>query len=462
MDKDLEKVLEHNASTTVEQGANKPRLICGRKVKNRKVALVLCYLGAGYQGMQRNPGAKTIEADLEKALYAAGGIPEDSRFKFGKLQWERAARTDKGVSALANVVSLNLLVPRTDPQDMATEINKHLPKQIQITQLVRTAPSFNAKQLCDFRVYEYLIPCWVLDPSSCKSADEFVDILSQRRGKRMEMEKLDEILQEVIGARNEEITQAEPIQIDTHDFDITQSAPDIPATFGQNNSSILSTSNIQKFNQILSKYEGTHNFRNFTQREKADNPATIRFMKCIRVAGLIKFQDEEVWLRIEITGQSFLLYQIRKMMSLAIAIIRQEAPEDAISTALTSMRDLNVPPAPAGTLYLYECNYGSYNKKWEDREALDPVQECKQQIMDFRLKILYPYIYSYCKATKVFGVFCYNLRDSVYGFSNWKKLEGVDEPHSCSKRKQEGSPDSPPKDKKIKTEENKEELKTDD
>ena len=45
------------------------------KVK-RKVAMFLAYDGHGYQGMQRNPGAKTIEDELFRAIHAAGGISD--------------------------------------------------------------------------------------------------------------------------------------------------------------------------------------------------------------------------------------------------------------------------------------------------------------------------------------------------------------------------------------------------
>jgi tRNA pseudouridine38-40 synthase len=44
--------------------------------KKRKCALFLSYVGHGYQGMQRNPGVKTIEDDLFKAITEAGGISE--------------------------------------------------------------------------------------------------------------------------------------------------------------------------------------------------------------------------------------------------------------------------------------------------------------------------------------------------------------------------------------------------
>jgi hypothetical protein len=44
--------------------------------KKRKCALFLSYVGHGYQGMQRNPGARTIEDDLFQAIVKAGGVSE--------------------------------------------------------------------------------------------------------------------------------------------------------------------------------------------------------------------------------------------------------------------------------------------------------------------------------------------------------------------------------------------------
>lgn len=53
--------------------------------------------------MQRNPGARTIEGELEKALFRAGAIAEQDLGDMRKIDWMRAARTDKGVSALGQV-----------------------------------------------------------------------------------------------------------------------------------------------------------------------------------------------------------------------------------------------------------------------------------------------------------------------------------------------------------------------
>ena len=44
--------------------------------KKRKCAVTFAYVGAGYAGMQRNPGVRTIEGELEGAIARAGGISD--------------------------------------------------------------------------------------------------------------------------------------------------------------------------------------------------------------------------------------------------------------------------------------------------------------------------------------------------------------------------------------------------
>jgi tRNA pseudouridine38-40 synthase len=50
----------------------------GNPSKKRKVAMYLAYVGHDYQGMQRNPGAKTIEDELFRAIHKAGGISDSN------------------------------------------------------------------------------------------------------------------------------------------------------------------------------------------------------------------------------------------------------------------------------------------------------------------------------------------------------------------------------------------------
>jgi tRNA pseudouridine38-40 synthase len=133
-----------------------------RRHKRRKVAIFVGYCGHGYQGMQKNPGAKTIEGDLEEALFHAGGVQEPDRGAPRRWDWAHAARTDKGVSAAAQLVSGRFYV---DPPGFVDWLNDLLPDQIYIFGYKRVTNAFNAKKFCDRRRYVYLLPVFALDSS---------------------------------------------------------------------------------------------------------------------------------------------------------------------------------------------------------------------------------------------------------------------------------------------------------
>ena len=70
----------------------------GRRIEQvdaikRKYAICFGYLGSNYQGLQINPGALTIERELEKAIFLCGGIQECNFGYMQKIQFTRAART---------------------------------------------------------------------------------------------------------------------------------------------------------------------------------------------------------------------------------------------------------------------------------------------------------------------------------------------------------------------------------
>lgn len=71
----------------------------------RKFALKIGYVGRNYNGMAiQECTDNTIEAYLFKCLYSLSLIPAEAP----SSEYRRAGRTDKGVSAFGNVVSLLL------------------------------------------------------------------------------------------------------------------------------------------------------------------------------------------------------------------------------------------------------------------------------------------------------------------------------------------------------------------
>ncbi|KAH9887415.1 pseudouridine synthase [Xylariomycetidae sp. FL2044] len=127
----------------------------------RKVAVLIGYAGTGYHGLQINHKDKTIEGDIFAALVAANAISKANADDPKKSSFVRCARTDKGVHAAGNMISLKLIIE--DP-DVVKKINDELPPQIRVWGIHRTNNAFSCYQSCDSRWYEYLMPSYCLLP----------------------------------------------------------------------------------------------------------------------------------------------------------------------------------------------------------------------------------------------------------------------------------------------------------
>ncbi|XP_020795929.2 tRNA pseudouridine synthase A [Boleophthalmus pectinirostris] len=154
----LKRVSEDNEDTAVSKKLKTGDSIEDeRKYPKKKVVLLIAYSGKGYYGMQRNPGNsqfRTIEDDLVTALVKSGCIPQEHCDDMKKMSFQRCARTDKGVSAAGQVVSLKVRLV----DDIIDKINEHLPSQIRVLGLKRVTQGFNSKNKCDARTYSYTLP----------------------------------------------------------------------------------------------------------------------------------------------------------------------------------------------------------------------------------------------------------------------------------------------------------------
>ncbi|KAI1303047.1 tRNA pseudouridine synthase A [Halotydeus destructor] len=154
LDSDTKKIKE-DRECSVEAIVRKPR------VKSHKWAVLLSYCGTGYHGLQRNNPFPTIEEDLLIALKKKELIDENEYSKPQIIHLQRAARTDKGVSAARQILSVRL--PRDFPERIA-EVNKELPEKIRIIAAKKTTKYFDCKNYCDGRTYAYMMPSYALCP----------------------------------------------------------------------------------------------------------------------------------------------------------------------------------------------------------------------------------------------------------------------------------------------------------
>ncbi|KAG0368877.1 tRNA pseudouridine synthase 1 [Gamsiella multidivaricata] len=314
------------------------------------------YCGTGYQGMQVNPNAKTIEGDLFKAMVQAGAVSKDNSDDIKKVSMMRSARTDKGVHAAGNVVSLKMIV---DVEDIIGKINTYLPEQIRIFGYVRTINSFNAKVLCDSRVYEYLLPTYVFLPRPP---------LPERTGPPKET-----IMRE--SAPEGSMAWDESVHIST------------PEEMAEKRKYRIDEATLAKVREGFAGYIGTKNFHNFTIGKNFKEKSCQRFIMKFDVSDPKMIQGTE-WLSLKVHGQSFMLHQIRKMVGLIVMIIRTDTPLKLIPETFKENK-INIPKAPSLGLLLERPMFTTYNRKVEGKNQPLDFEPYQEEMEAFKEKHIY-------------------------------------------------------------------------
>ncbi|ABN66031.2 predicted protein, partial [Scheffersomyces stipitis CBS 6054] len=409
-----ERLLTFNSSefTPLVDSDGKPLPKSERKPK-RKVAVMIGYCGTGYNGMQlqNDPKIPTIERDLYEAFAAAGAVSPENAMDIKKSGFMRAARTDKGVHAAGNVISLKLIIE--DPEILA-KINEKLPDQIRIWGIQRVTKSFDCRKMCSSRVYEYLLPTYSLLPPKPKTvlSDLVVKKRSEEPGVLRDDEEGDVWWKETRKAILEEgpfteeelddvqnQIQDETVSTKTYDENgsITEFGKIIRAIKNIENKRrrayTVSTERLELFRQAMKQYEGTHNFHNFTIGKAFKDPSSKRFMKETTVSDPFIIEGTE-WVSIKIHGQSFMLHQIRKMIAMAVLVIRTGCPISRIHDCFSSTK-INIPKAPALGLLLENPVYEAYNQTLQknDYEPID-FDKYEAEMDKFKMKYIYDKIYA--------------------------------------------------------------------
>jgi len=156
-------------------------------------------------------------------------------------------------------------------------------------------------------------------------------------------------------------------------------------------SSVFTAELRQHINQVLKNFEGTHNFHNFTSRMTPTDPKANRYILSFTCSTPFLLLGIE-YVKLEVTGQSFLLHQIRKMIGLLIAIMRFRTDSSVILGAF-SRQQFNLPTAPGLGLILQKCSFDRYSKKFkQSHESLVFDPTLQQKIQDFASNHIYNHI----------------------------------------------------------------------
>ncbi|XP_014203245.2 tRNA pseudouridine synthase A [Copidosoma floridanum] len=310
------------------------------RIKRRNFAMMLGYLGKDYYGMQRNPKIDTIEEQLIKAMYKANLITSEAVEVIQNINFQRAARTDKGVSAVRQVVSLKL--PENPSKD---SINEHLPKNIKVFSIKRVTKGFNCKSKCNARTYSYTLPTYAFAPENLELFNKTHESMEERIAERMEALSL---------------IDGKPF----HEYRLPKDKQ-------------------EQVSVLLQKFKGTKNFHNYTTKILPLDPRARRYIMNLEAEKPVIVNDME-FMTLKIKGQSFMMHQIRKMVSMVIAVMRNIATEEDFNQSFNTPKYI-ISRAPSLGLMLNVVHYDYYNERYGKdglHERLDWA-DCEEEIQDF-------------------------------------------------------------------------------
>lgn len=269
----------------IKQTEEYKRKVTFTDAPKRKYALAVAYLGTAYRGLQINPGILTVEAELEKALFLAGGIEEVNFGEFHKVSWSRAGRTDKGVHAVTNCCSMKLSIPLDQEESFVESVNSFLPADIRVLTMTKTIKNFNAKIYCSGRLYHYMLPTFVLS----------------------KVDAVDSVVRDLLSC----INSADETTSDSSSSN-TLSRERVGKLRAALKDHRLTAEDLAYFRSILTKFQGTHKFHNFTSDKNPSDASASRFIISVECSDPILFPGNPVeWVCVSLRGQSFLLNQVR-------------------------------------------------------------------------------------------------------------------------------------------------------
>src|SRR5437773_2787965 len=112
-----------------------------------RLKLAIEYDGTDFRGWAAQPDLRTVEGEMRTALGSVFGNYDSLAV---------AGRTDTGVHALGNVVSVD--VEGGPPAERVAEaLNTALPDDVAVVAVEEAAPDFNARHSARLRTYRYRI-----------------------------------------------------------------------------------------------------------------------------------------------------------------------------------------------------------------------------------------------------------------------------------------------------------------
>ena len=124
----------------------------------------------------------------------------------------------------------------------------------------------------------------------------------------------------------------------------------------------------RKLKKLLKSFGGRHSFHNFaTGGACPEEAAAVRILNRMYHKDLLVMENNENWVVFSVSGDGFLRGQVRKLIGLALSIVRGWLPEWYLDVAVSASpwQDTicDVPLVPKEGLYLAENRYAIWETK---------------------------------------------------------------------------------------------------
>lgn len=149
------------------------------------LVLIISYEGADFAGSQVQPAARTVQGELDAVVARLAGRPVTTVF---------AGRTDAGVHAVGQVVSLADPRPDLDAAALTRALNAVLPDDVAVLDASRVGAGFNARYDATWREYRYRVWSGPRQP--------LARTMAWQRRARLDVEAMDQAARSLIGTRD--------------------------------------------------------------------------------------------------------------------------------------------------------------------------------------------------------------------------------------------------------------------